>query len=108
LENFNFHNLHHQVLIGTASDRYAGWIGQIYLQDRYAGRIIKRTKIIAGKTFNEEVLPVKVPQLITAQKIRRGEQYLENEAYLNPNIFKVGGVWNRVVGEIQIVRREQT
>jgi hypothetical protein len=30
---------------------------------------------------------LKVPQMITAQKIRRAEQYLENEAYLNPRIF---------------------
>jgi hypothetical protein len=30
---------------------------------------------------------LKVPQVITAQKIHRGGQYLENEAYLNPTIF---------------------
>ena len=58
MQNFNFRSLHPQVFIGTASDRYAGWIGQIYSQDRYAGRITKRTKIIAGKSFIEEVLPV--------------------------------------------------
>ena len=138
-QTFNFRNLHPQVLIGTASDRYAGWIGQIYCPDRYTGRITKRTKIIAGKTFIEEVLPIdsveeyfhhfqvleidftfyrplidqngqntqnyqvlenyrrhlkdgdriilKVPQIITSQKIHRGEQYLENEDYLNPKIF---------------------
>jgi hypothetical protein len=57
-ETFHFRNLHPQVFIGTASDRYAGWIGQIYSPDRYTGRITKRTKIIAGKTFIEEVLPV--------------------------------------------------
>lgn len=138
-QTFNFRNLHPQVFIGTASDRYAGWIGQIYSPDRYTGRITKRTKVIAGRTFVEEVLPVdsvgeyfehfsvleidftfyrplidqngkptqnyqvlenyrrhlkdddriilKVPQIITAQKIHRGEQYLQNEAYLNPKIF---------------------
>jgi uncharacterized protein YecE (DUF72 family) len=58
LENFNFHPLHPQILIGTASDRYAGWLGQIYSPDRYPGRITQRSKIIAGKTFIEEVLPV--------------------------------------------------
>ena len=103
------------------------------------GRITKRTKIIGGKSFTEEVLPVdsveeyfehfpvleidftfyrplldqdgqptqnyqvlktysrhlkegdriilKVPQLITAQKIRKGDQHIKNEAYLNPTIF---------------------
>jgi uncharacterized protein YecE (DUF72 family) len=58
MENFNFRSLHPQVFIGTASDRYAGWLGQIYSRDSYAGRITKRTKIIGGKTFVEEVLPV--------------------------------------------------
>ena len=139
LGTFHFRNIHPQILIGTASDRYAGWIGQIYSQDRHQGKITKRTKIIGGKSFIEEVLPVdsveeyfehfpvleidftfyrplldtdhqsiqnyqvlktyarhlkkgdrlilKVPQLITAQKIRRGDQHIENPAYLNPRIF---------------------
>ena len=30
---------------------------------------------------------LKVPQMITAQKIHRGEQFIENPAYLNPVIF---------------------
>jgi hypothetical protein len=135
----HFRNLHPQVLIGTASDRYAGWLGQIYSRDRYQGRITQRSKVIAGRTFVEKVLPVdsveeyfehfpvldidftfyrplldqqgqpnqnfqvlkaysrhlkegdrivlKVPQVITAQKFHRGEQYVENPAYLNPIIF---------------------
>jgi uncharacterized protein YecE (DUF72 family) len=138
-KTFHFRNLHPQILIGTASDRYAGWIGQIYFQDPYESRITKRTKIVAGKTYIEEVLPVdsvgeyfkhfpvleidftfyrqlldqdglptqnyqvlqnysqhlqkgdrlviKVPQLITAQRLHKGGQYLENEAYLNAKIF---------------------
>ena len=139
LETFHFRNLHSQILIGTASDRYAGWLNQIYSRDRYQDRITKRTKIIAGKSFIEEVLPVdsveeyfthfplleidftfyrplldqngqptqnyqalktyarhlkdgdriilKVPEMITSQKIHRGEQYIENPSYLNPKIF---------------------
>jgi uncharacterized protein YecE (DUF72 family) len=58
LGNFNFRDLHPKLLIGTASDRYAGWIGQIYSQERYEGRATKRTKIVAGRSFVEEVLPV--------------------------------------------------
>ena len=58
LEKFNFRNLHPKILIGTASDRYAGWVNQIYSQDRYKGRITKRIKIIAQRSFTEEVLPV--------------------------------------------------
>jgi uncharacterized protein YecE (DUF72 family) len=139
LKLFLFRNLHPQILIGTVSDRYAGWLGQIYLQDRYQGHITKRTKIIAGKSFSEEVLPVdsvkeyfehfsvleidftfyrllldqngqptqnyqvlktyarhlkdgdriilKVPQMITAQRIHKGDQYIENPTYLNPQLF---------------------
>lgn len=139
MDNFSFREFHPQILIGTASDRYAGWLGQIYSPDRYAGRITQRTKVIAGRTFVEKVLPVdsveeyfehfpvleidftfyrplldqhgqqtqnyqalkayaqhlkdgdriilKVPQMITAQKFHRGDQYTENPAYLNPKIF---------------------
>jgi Protein of unknown function DUF72 len=139
LDKFNFCNLHPQVLIGTASDRYAGWLGQIYSQDRYKGKITKRTKIVGRKSFVEEVLPVdsveeyfehfpvleidfifyrplldqngqpnqnyqvlktyarhlkdgnriilKVPQMVMAQKIRKGDYYVANPAYLNPKIF---------------------
>jgi uncharacterized protein YecE (DUF72 family) len=139
LDKFNFRSLHPQVYMGTASDRYADWIGQIYSPDRYTGRITQRSKVIAGRTFIEKVLPVdsveeyfehfsvleidftfyrplldhngqptqnyqvlkayashlkkgdriilKVPQFITAQKIRRGDQRIENPAYLNPTIF---------------------
>jgi hypothetical protein len=138
-QTFHFRNLHPQIFFGTASDRYAGWVGQIYSPDRYQGRITKRTKTIAGKSFIEEVLPVdsveeyfshfaileidftfyrplldqdgrptqnyqvlktysqylkaddriilKVPQIITAPKLRREEEYIENAAYLNPKIF---------------------
>jgi len=126
-------------MIGTASDRYAGWMGQIYSRDRYAGRISRRTKKVGGKAFVEEVLPVesveeyfehfcvleldftfyrplkdkngnptqgfhvlrsyrqhlrdedklilKVPQVIFARNLRRGNAYAKNEQYLNPQVF---------------------
>ncbi len=44
--------------MGTASDRYAGWLGQIYTEERYQGRIGQRTKLVGEHTFTEEVLPV--------------------------------------------------
>ncbi len=53
-----FRNLHPSILIGTASDRYAGWIGQIYSGDRYANRITERKHAVGGKSFTEKVLPV--------------------------------------------------
>jgi hypothetical protein len=35
LKTFYFRNIHPLIAIGTASDRYAGWLGQIYSPDRY-------------------------------------------------------------------------
>lgn len=55
---FQFRDLDPQVSIGTASDRYAGWIGQIYSEERYDGKIKVRTKSVGGSSFREEVLPI--------------------------------------------------
>jgi uncharacterized protein YecE (DUF72 family) len=139
LEKFQFLDLHPHVSFGTASDRYAGWIGQVYSANRYVNRITRRTKKVGGKAFVEEVLPVdsvkeyfqhfrvleldftfyrplldkegkptqsfhllhryrehlkdrdrlilKVPQAICAMKLRRGKAYVENDQYLNPEVF---------------------
>jgi uncharacterized protein YecE (DUF72 family) len=57
-ETFRFRDLHPLVSLGTASDRYAGWLGQIYTGETYNNRIKKRTKKVGGKVFVEEVLPV--------------------------------------------------
>lgn len=140
IEDFRFRDLHRKVLLGTASDRYAGWIGQIYTKERYEGRLSRRTNKVGGKSFPEETLPVesveeyfehfpvleidytfysplldadgkptqnfhvlkryrkfmretdrvvlKVPQIISAQKVRRSGRYVENETYLNAEIFR--------------------
>lgn len=58
LETFHFRGLHPSVCLGTASDRYAGWIGQIYSPGRYESRISRRTKTLGEKSFVEQVLPV--------------------------------------------------
>lgn len=58
LDHFYFRDLHPGISIGTASDRYAGWLGQIYSADRYAGRIRQRSKRVGRRQFTEEVLPV--------------------------------------------------
>ena len=55
---FHFRDIHPNIYLGTTSDRYAGWIGQIYSKERYVGRINRRTNVIGGKKFIEEVLPV--------------------------------------------------
>ncbi len=57
-ETFRFRDLHPLVSLGTASDRYAGWMGQIYSKENYGSRIKRRTKRVGGKSFVEEVLPV--------------------------------------------------
>jgi uncharacterized protein YecE (DUF72 family) len=139
LDHFLFRHLHPHIFIGTASDRYAGWFGQIYSRERYGSRIIQRPKILGRKTFKEEVLPLdsleeyfehfpileidytfygplldsqgkptqqfsllkksrdylknkdflflKVPQIITARKIRKGPACAGNPAYLNSRLF---------------------
>ena len=56
--NFFFRGLHPDISLGTASDRYAGWIGQIYSKEKYDKRISRRPKVMKGKTFSEETLPV--------------------------------------------------
>jgi uncharacterized protein YecE (DUF72 family) len=58
LDKFDFRGLHPRVFIGTASDRYAGWIGQIYTSENYEGRVTSRSHTVGGKSFTEKVLPV--------------------------------------------------
>ncbi|HIJ58775.1 MAG TPA: DUF72 domain-containing protein [Deltaproteobacteria bacterium] len=56
--SFQFRDLHPDLFMGTASDRYAGWMGQIYTEERFGRNIARRSKKVGGKTFREEVLPV--------------------------------------------------
>jgi len=136
---YQFRGLHPKILMGTASDRYAGWIGQVYSADRYANRMSGRKHAVGGRSFTERVLPVdsvreyfehfsvleidftfyrllvdekgnptqnhhvlseykrylkdedllvlKVPQVICARKVRRGGKLIENGNYLNSEVF---------------------
>ncbi len=59
IARFCFRHILGGVYLGTASDRYAGWIGQIYSPERWSGRITRRSKSVGGAHFVEEVLPVK-------------------------------------------------
>ncbi len=58
IHSFCFRNIHKDLFFGTASDRYAGWLGQIYTPERYRGKITRRTKKVGRKNFVEQVLPV--------------------------------------------------
>jgi uncharacterized protein YecE (DUF72 family) len=138
-EAFRFRNLHPLVHLGTASDRYAGWLGQIYSRERFGHRASRRPKVLGRRKFTEEVLPVecveeyfdhfpvleldytfyrplldadgrptpnfralaayrrhipadarlilKAPQVVFAQKIRRGGAFVPNPGYLDPALF---------------------
>jgi uncharacterized protein YecE (DUF72 family) len=55
---FCFREVHPRIAIGTATDRYAGWLGQIYTPARYTGRITRRTHQVGCRSFVEAVLPV--------------------------------------------------
>ncbi|ARA92575.1 hypothetical protein AWN76_004920 [Rhodothermaceae bacterium RA] len=57
LEAFDLRQIHPHVRFGTASDRYAGWIGQIY-PTSYADRVTSRKRALGGQTFEERMLPV--------------------------------------------------
>ena len=58
LKRFQFRGLRPDISIGMASDRYAGWIGQVYSEGRYTKEIKPRTHKRGEKSFTEEVLPV--------------------------------------------------
>jgi uncharacterized protein YecE (DUF72 family) len=139
LKHFRFRNLHPRVRLGTASDRYAGWLGQIYSEERYLGRLNQRPRAVGDQTFTETVLPVdsvaeyfehfpileidftfyrrltdqqgrptqnfqtikaysrhlrqgdalilKAPQAVMAPRLRRGQGYEANPAYLDAEVF---------------------
>ncbi len=57
-KSFLFRDLDSNMLIGTASDRYSGWIGQIYSEGRYEKGITRRSHKVGSQTFHEETLPV--------------------------------------------------
>ncbi len=138
-KGFLFRQFSQNILIGTASDRYAGWIGQIYTPGRYEKGITRRSHKVKDQNFTEEVLPIesvaeyfehfplleidytfyrplleskgspssnyhvlknyrqqmkkedlvnlKAPQMVIARKLRREGAFVENECYLNADIF---------------------
>ncbi|MFC2085607.1 DUF72 domain-containing protein [Bacteroidota bacterium] len=53
---FDFRTIHPNVRFGTASDRYAGWIGQIYGQ-QWSEKTTNRTKKLGTRSFRESLVP---------------------------------------------------
>lgn len=58
IREFDFRDIHPHVRFGTASDRYAGWIGQIY-PDSYAAEVSSRKRRLGGRTFEERTVPIR-------------------------------------------------
>jgi len=57
VDEFDFRGVAPFVRFGTASDRYAGWIGQIY-PETYRSRIKGRSRRLGDGTFREETVPI--------------------------------------------------
>jgi uncharacterized protein YecE (DUF72 family) len=58
VDRYEFHEVHPNVRFGTASDRYAGWIGQIYPEETYATKISSRKRKLGGEQYEERRVPV--------------------------------------------------
>ena len=58
IESYDFRDLSGSLRFGTASDRYAGWLGQIY-PESYASEISSRSRKLGKETFKERTLPVR-------------------------------------------------
>jgi uncharacterized protein YecE (DUF72 family) len=57
IESFDLRRIHPSLRLGTASDRYGGWIGQIY-PEHYRGELKSSRKQVRGESFVEEKVPV--------------------------------------------------
>lgn len=57
-DKMDFRSIHPGVYMGTASDRYAGWMGLIYTPERYEGRVTKRARRVGDTGYTESILPV--------------------------------------------------
>lgn len=58
METYRFRDLHPRLLLGTASDRYAGWLGQVYTREKYPGPLLTRTRKLGTTSFKETLLPI--------------------------------------------------
>lgn len=58
VDQFDFRGVYPSVQFGTASDRYAGWLGQIYPEESYGDRVSTRRRSLGGNTFEERRVPI--------------------------------------------------
>ncbi len=57
-DRFDLRKIHPVLRFGSASDRYAAWIDQVYPRDVWAGEVTTRKKTVGGRSFEERLLPV--------------------------------------------------
>ncbi|HYE94996.1 MAG TPA: DUF72 domain-containing protein [Rubricoccaceae bacterium] len=57
-DRYDFRRLHPLLRFGTASDRYAGWLGKVYPPDVWADQVTSRKKRLGTGSFEERLLPV--------------------------------------------------
>lgn len=57
ISEYKFRDLSQALRFGTASDRYAGWIGQIY-PESYERQLSSRMRKLGGESFKERTLPI--------------------------------------------------
>ena len=55
--SYDFRSFSDTLRFGTASDRYAGWIGQIY-PESWRAELSSRNRKLGGKTYQERTLPI--------------------------------------------------
>lgn len=57
-DRYDLRRIHPHLRFGSASDRYAAWIDQVYPRDLWAGEVKTRTKRVGGESFEERLLPI--------------------------------------------------
>ena len=57
-DRYDVRGLHPNVRIGSASDRSAGWLGQVYPRDVWAGEVTSKPKRVGAVTLDDRTLPV--------------------------------------------------
>lgn len=57
-DRYDVRRIHPSLSFGSASDRYAAWIDQVYPRDVWAGQVTTRAKRVGTASFDERLLPV--------------------------------------------------
>ncbi|NNF57556.1 MAG: DUF72 domain-containing protein, partial [Rhodothermaceae bacterium] len=55
---YDVRRIHPQLRFGTASDRFAAWMDQVYPRDIWADQVMTRSKKVGGQSFEERLLPI--------------------------------------------------